>query len=288
MVTSITVGNPNSSAAENNGFNFAQIQENFSKYIVTPVNAFGLGGFVFDIEGENTITLTSDITDHYLEDNSAAQDHIAVKPQIVSLRSYVGELVYQVDPNTNTNLQKAVQKLTILNAYLPVLSKAAQQIQSSLTLGSQAFTSGGVLKLASSALRPPVLNNIVDLWALTKNLNPAANKQQQAYLYFKALQEQKMLVSLQTPFEFVTNMAIETIVATQEETTRTMSDFSITLKKIRTVSVASVEFDPNKYQNRSQQQAQGTAEQGNNQGQDSSLTSPLLKIKENLGSLLDG
>ncbi len=288
MVTSINVGNPQSSAAQDNGFNFAQIQENFSKYIVTPVNAFGLGGFVFDVEGENTITLTSDITDHYLEDNSAVQDHIAIKPQIVTLRSYVGELVYQVDATTNTNLQKAVQKLTILNAYLPVLSKAAQQIQSSLTLGSQSFTSGGVLKLASSALRPPILNNIVDLWALTKNLNPAASKQQQAYLYFKALQEQKILVSLQTPFEFVTNMAIESIVATQTEDTRTMSDFSVTLKKIRTVSVRSIEFDPNKYQNRSQQQAQGTAEQGNNQGQDSTLVSPLLKIKENLGSLIDG
>jgi hypothetical protein len=280
----ININAPSPIAEENESL-VAKIQKNFGAYVVTPLNAFGLGGFIFDVEGETSITLSADITDHFLEDNVAIQDHIGIRPQRVTLRSYVGELVYQVDSKTNTVLQKVVQKLTVLNAYLPALSNAAQQIQSSLSLASQSFTSGEIFNLASSALRPPNLNNIVDLWALTKNLNPAASKQQQAYLYFKALQEQKILVSLQTPFEFVTNMAIETIVATQDETTRNMSDFSLTLKKIRTVAVNTVSFDPNKYQNRSQQQAQNTSEQGNNQGGQEPMQSLLFKMRKNLGDL---
>lgn len=278
MVTSINVGQlADNSAAAENGLSFAQIQENFAKFIVTPLNAFGLGGFLFDVEGETTSDLTSDITDHYLEDNVAVQDHIALKPQILTLRGYVGEVVYEGGAPSSTILQKAVQKLTVLNSFLPTLSKAAQQIQSSLSLSSLDFTPSGLASRASTLLTSPTLNNVVDLWALTKNINPAASKQQKAFMYFKALQEGKLLISLQTPFEFITNMAIIKVVALQDERSKYISDFSITLKKIRTVSVRSVQFDPKKYQNRTQQQAEPTAQQGNNQGQQEPLTSTLFK-----------
>lgn len=286
MTTSINVGQiADNSAANENASLFAQIQENFGKFIVTPANAFGLGGFVFDIEGETSNTLVSDITDHFLEDNTAVQDHIAIRPQRVTLRSYVGEKVFYTQESTPTNLQKAVQKLTTLDAFLPALSQSAQQIQSTLSLASLPFTSNSISNAVSDLTKSTTLNSIVNLWALTKNLNPAASKQQQAYLYLKALQQQKILVSLQTPFEFVTNMAIESLAATQTEDTRTMSDFSITLKKIQTVSTATVQFDPKQYQNRAQQQAQPTAQQGNNQGGEVDLESTLHQLTGNLKSV---
>lgn len=260
-----------------NAISFAQISESFSKYVVTPLNAFGLGGFVFDIEGETSNTLSAEITDHYLENNEAVQDHIAIKPLKVTLRSYVGELVYETDTTTNTILQKVVQKLTVLSQYLPILAKQAQQVQSSLRVG--ALNSNTI----KQGLTSPILNNVIDLWAMTKNLNPAASKQQQAYLYFKALLEQKLLVSLQTPFEFVTNMAVEEVIATQDETTRSMCDFSITLKKIRVAATKVTRFDPSKYQSsgisgvgeqpRAAEQIQPVQEQGNNQGGEVSITS---------------
>lgn len=277
MVTQINVGQIDNSAAAENGLSFAQIQDSFSKFIVTPLNAFGLGGFLFDVEGETASDLSSEITDHYLEDNVAVQDHIALKPQTVTLSGYVGELVYEGGAPSSITLQKAVQKLTILNSYLPTLSKAAQQIQSSLSLSSLEFTPEGIASRASTLLTSPTLNNVVDLWALTKNINPAASKQQKAFTYFKALQEQKLLISLQTPFEFITNMAVMSVSAIQDEKSKYMSDFSITLKKIRTVSVRSVQFDPKKYQNRTQQQSEPTAQLGNNQGQAEPLTSNLFK-----------
>ena len=58
--------------------------DSLKQYVVTPLNAFGVGGFVFDSEGDTTVNLSADITDHYLEDNTSVQDHIAIKPKRVT------------------------------------------------------------------------------------------------------------------------------------------------------------------------------------------------------------
>lgn len=196
------------------------------QYVVTPVNAFGLGGFVFDIEGDSVINLSTEITDHYLEDNSAVQDHISIRPKRVILRRYVGELVFQPDQNLNSKVQTVVQKLTSLSSFLPVLSKGAQQI---FALKSQDFTFNSL----RDSITSKTVNQLTDYWTFGKNLLGQENRQQQAYTYLKSLMEQRILVSLQTPFEFVNNMAIESIVAVQPEGSKYISDFSIILKQIR-------------------------------------------------------
>ncbi len=200
----------------------------FNSYLVTPANAFGLGGFLFDVEGETRAELTAEITDHYLEDNTAIQDHIAIRPKKFTLKGYVGELVFSPDGNPASFLQTAVQKLTELSPVLPVLSQAAQQAK-------QFYASGSI-----STLGLGNVSQAADYWATVKNLGAGSSKQQAAYQYFKALWEQKILVSVQTPFEFVANMAIESIIGIQSESSKFICDFSIVLKQIRTVSELSV------------------------------------------------
>ncbi len=200
-----------------------KLHDNFSQYIVQPLNAFGFGGFVFDIAGEETTHLASEITDHYVEDNTAIQDHIAIKPVRFILKNYVGELVHRTDKSTNTFLQNVTQKMTVLNSYLPNIAAQADQIQQ-------------ILKAPKSATFEQISNSALDLWTLTKNLNPASTKQAQAYAYFKAMQQQKILTSIQTPYEFLNNMAIESVVGRQSEDTVSMSDFTVTLKQIRTAA----------------------------------------------------
>ncbi len=39
-----------------------------------------IGAFVFDYAGEVSSELHADITDHYTEDNTVVQDHIALNP----------------------------------------------------------------------------------------------------------------------------------------------------------------------------------------------------------------
>lgn len=211
-----------------------------NRYLVTPLNAFGLGGFVFDIEGETAMNLSTEITDHYLEDNTSVQDHIAVRPKKITLKSYVGELVYRQDDESNTFVQKAVQKLTVLSSFLPILSRGARQITDMINTSRNQDVSLGNITLET-------INKTTDYWAFVKNLVSSSSKQQQAYQYFKALMEQKILVSVQTPFEFVNNMAIESITAVQGEGSRFVSDFSIVLKQIRTVSILTTAANASRY-----------------------------------------
>lgn len=209
--------------------NFDLITEAVNKFIVTPLNAFGLGGFVFDIEGDTTMNLSTDITDHYLEDNRTVQDHIAVRPKRVILKSYVGELVYREDTQSNTPVQQVVRKLTTVSQFLPTLSQAATQAKEFIDSKRASTLSLGDITLES-------VNKTLDYWSAVKNIAGAiGNNQQAAYQYFKALMEQKILTSVQTPYEFLPNMAIESIVAIQSEKSRYISDFSITLKQIRMV-----------------------------------------------------
>lgn len=214
---------------------FDILASSLNNYVVTPLNAFGLGGFLFDIEDETNVTLTADITDHFLEDNSTVQDHIALKPKKITLKGFVGELVHENDDSETSTVEKVTQKLTVLNSYLPILSDGSGQIADILRDDNNTeFTLEGVNKTA-------------DYWAFVKNILAPDNKQQQAYLYFKALFEGRFLLSVQTPFEFMSRMVIESIVAKQDGGSKYISDFTITLKQIRSVDVLNVEGDSTVY-----------------------------------------
>jgi hypothetical protein len=211
----------------------SKISSAITQYVVRPLNAFGLGGFIFDIEGDTSISLISEITDHYTENNVAVQDHIAVAPLRIQLRHYVGELVHL--PNGGggkKKTQKLVQKLTVISSYLPSIATSAQQ-------AVDLFNG----KLTTDSIYPTLTNKLLDLWTLTKNLHQTKGKQQQAYAYLKSLQQQKILVSVQTPFEFIPNMAIESIVATQDENNSFVSSFEITLKQMRFASTITKAYD---------------------------------------------
>src|SRR5271170_7629799 len=71
---------------------------------------------LFHYEGEQTVALESDITDHYIEDNTAIQDQIALKPVMITTHGFIGEL-NDVPPSFLSLLQSASQKLTTISAY---------------------------------------------------------------------------------------------------------------------------------------------------------------------------
>lgn len=208
-----------------------EVKDAFSKYVVQPINMFGLAGFVFDIEGESNAVLSADITDHYTESNSAIQDHVAIRPKRVTLNTYVGELVHRRDGQTNTFTQKLGRKLNVVNSYLPAFTSGMEQLFNIVEGNREDITFDSALRDAS------------DIWGVVKNLNPPIPVQQQAYMYFKSLLETKQIVSVQTPFEYMTNMVVETVFATQSEDTKSITSFGITLKEIRRVSVKNEAFE---------------------------------------------
>src|ERR1035437_4411399 len=121
-----------------------------SKYVLNPYGMKGIAGFVFDYEGEDRLSLESEISDHYAEDNSSIQDHIALRPYKVTLRGFVSELLL---PGVGTGifgqLTQLQQKLGTTGAYLGKYtpqglqklqgqaSKAVNQIQNYANEASQ-------------------------------------------------------------------------------------------------------------------------------------------------------
>lgn len=217
------------SLASQVGTSLTAITSDIQQYVVAPSAAFGLAGYIFNAQGENINQLSADITDHYLEDNTAVQDQIAIRPKRITLKGYVGEVVYNgSNPGVTGVLASVAEKLTNVAAFLPVLSAAATQAQ-------------------AAALPPITFDNVLsassNIYGIVQNILGATGNmanQQNAYTYFESLMNSKTLMSIQTPWEFVTNFAIESVVAIQDEKTMFMTDFSITLKQIRIASTGTV------------------------------------------------
>jgi hypothetical protein len=81
-------------------------------------------GILFNYEGEQNVTLTADITDHFIENNTAVQDQIAIKPIVITTQGFVGEL-NDIPPAALALLKTAAEKLTLISAYVPSLSTTA-------------------------------------------------------------------------------------------------------------------------------------------------------------------
>ena len=72
--------------------------------IVRPNNPpAGIGGFLFDIPGDEEIRMKSAITRHYVENNTPISDHIALEPEIITLRGVIAELTTALQVSSSSN-----------------------------------------------------------------------------------------------------------------------------------------------------------------------------------------
>ena len=223
--------------------NQADITSNLvNKFVVSPVVNLGIAGFEFDIFEEHKIESQAEITDHFVEDNSTIQDHIAIKPDKITLRGFVGEVVNEVAEPKST-IAELTEKLTTIAGYIPVVTGAARQIQNQIKNN----------KLNTADDLAGAVGTGVDLFQAWKALNPPDTEQAKAYNFFKALFDAKQLVAVDTPFGFFSDLVIENLVAIQGDNAY-ISDFSITLKQFRTADTQLVDFDEKKSQGRTSNQ----------------------------------
>lgn len=226
-----------------------------NKYIVKPRTASGIGGFVFDYEGEDTVTLQAEITDHYLESNDPVQDHIAQKPVRVVLRGFVSELAQKAPAGLVGALAAIQNKLTAVPAYLGKYTPGAiQGIQRSLTT-VQSTVNQINLGLAK-------VQNIV---SFLPGAAPQKSKQQVAFAQLQALWLSRQVLTVQTPYQYFDSMVIESISFIQPEETQSWSDISVTLKQLRFVETKSVAASST-FGGRAANQRQSQVSQGKTQG----------------------
>lgn len=199
-----------------------------SNVFVSFTGTAGIAGFVFDVSKETTVELDSSITDHYIETGTTVQDHIALAPERVTVSGFQGEYKNLV-ANTKGILQNITEKLITISSYLPALNSAADSVYNAISGNNFSDMSVGDLVSLGADVGS-------DLFKAYRDINIPQNSQQEAFIYFEALRNARQTFTIETPFRYYTNMAIESIKAIQDSTTVDMSSFEITFKRIRYVS----------------------------------------------------
>jgi hypothetical protein len=191
---------------------------------------------LFNYEVDNKASLESDITDYFVEDNTAINDQISLKPEIVTVRGLVGEL-NNVAPSFLSGIaETARDRLTNIGAYAPELSLTAQR---AYNLAFQAY------QLANNSLQNinATLDSAFDLSNDTvigsdgieeNRLQGRSQTQQQIYFRkFYTYWRNRTLFTIQTPWAIFKNMAIQKLTAIQDGESDLISDFEIQFKIIR-------------------------------------------------------
>lgn len=176
--------------------------------------------FLFNYTGEDTVSLTSDITDHFVEDNTSLQDHISLKPVTVTTQGFIGEL-NNVPPDILAIAKFVTDRLATLGPFVPQITRTAQIGYNTAVSAYQ--TANLVAKTAVS-----VFDNLTGNGA-----NFPQNQQQKAFNQFFKYWQTRTLFTVQTPWRVFQDMAILSLRAVQDDETKVISNFEITFKQIR-------------------------------------------------------
>lgn len=207
----------------------------------------GIDGFLFDIAMTDNITHTAQITDHYAEDNSYIQDHVAIAPMTITLVGKVGELVY-TRASGITFLKAMADRLTPLGVLTPSQSLQAQKAISAFETAKSAYKS-----LEKN------YRTLSDLISGKETLN----RQQEAYAKLEGFFLGRSLLSVETPWKTYQNMVIESLAADQDESSNMETTFTVTFKQMRFVEIKTAQA---KMVGRAKQQISQPANRGTQRG----------------------
>lgn len=250
--------NPLNAVANGSGY----LNNLANKYILKPASAQGLAGFVFDYEGSTEVVVSSEITDHYSEQNTFFNDQVAQKPQRVTLNGFVGEIVANANVGILGVLNTLQGKLTTLEA---IGGKYTPSIVQKISAGVTSATTT-VNKIDNAVSRA---QNLVGLFIGSA---PAPTKQELAYQNLYSLWSTNQVFTLVTPFNYFRSVVIEHMTFVQDELTKQWSEISVTVKEVRFTGVVpqgpgiSAQLAAQSQQGRSQYSSQAQVNNGKTQG----------------------
>lgn len=196
--------------------------------LVTPANPPpGISGFLLDVVDEDTVELSSDVTDHYTERNTAIQDHVALRPETVTLHGVVSELSVLRVPEAapETSVRNSLPDNSDLS---PELTEGAVQNKRDATPPTQA-TASPFAKYEN---------------AYGKIGAQVGRKQADVYSYFYQLWKGRQFVTVETAWGTWPMMVLQTLRAEQPADSRFKSEFYATFKAIRFASDITVSVKP--------------------------------------------
>ena len=221
----------------------SQLQKTASQYFIKPNPSSGIQGFKMDIIGSQEMTLGSDVTDHYVESNTAYQDQISLKPIIYTISGEVGEVVFEDKGNEESPKQKPEQNLTTISELAPPITDSATQNHEAVE-----YVPGE------------------DDISWDSFLTETQSEQEKAYLLLRTLRDARIPIDVWTPWTNLTNYVITSVRLSQPESSRDKTLITIEMKEFRELSLTYVEYDASKHQGRNAAQASSNVNQGQENG----------------------
>ena len=246
------------------------LKDHINEYFIIGDTAEGVIDLKLDIVGDESLTADCDVTDHYVETNTARQDQISLKPKEYSISGEVGELVWYQKDSASQVVGQVAQKLEGLISFLPLRSKSFNQMKSKAMKAAQWVdtASNAVSQLSN------LYNKVIGYDEDNKEITRSITHQMQAYQKLTDYRDNRKVVSIETPWGILENYVITSLKFSQSRSTKDKSQISITFKEFRTVSIGNyVKFDPNKYQGDAAFENQPKIDNGTTSGTDASLPS---------------
>ena len=212
-------------------------------------NSTGLDeAILFNFEMDNKVNLESDITDYFVEDNTALQDQISLKPETITVRGVVGELNNVPPAILDGLVATARDRLVNISAYAPELSLTAQRAYNLAFQGYQLAANSlknvnATLESAFNQFSGENISNETIIGSngiVERNGFAATSSQTQQQIYFRKFYtywRNRNLFTVQTPWAIFKNMAIQKLTAIQDDESELISDFEIQFKAIRFAEV---------------------------------------------------
>ena len=209
-----------------------------------------LTDYYFDIIKGHSISINNQITDYYLENNTAVQDHIAHAPITITLSGISGEIVYtttQAERDYSKELVQAVSyanrqnlnnKLTALLVLTPSTSNMTQRAKNAYDyIEASAGRYIGILRRFRNSDTPmDKYNGTSDIFKETRL--------QEIHRKLMLLRNNNTALWVHTPYGDYLNMYIQSITLRQNDENY-ITDIEMTLKQLNFAEVKYTEVDKN-------------------------------------------
>jgi hypothetical protein len=218
-------------------------------------NAAAQPALLFHYEGENSVDCKSDITDHFVEDNTSIADQIALRPESIRVQGFIGDL-NDIPPNQAfRTLKLLADKLVTVGAYTPGLSATAV-----LAYNQAAFLYSVGLNAANTAVSSAQsIGNavsgggagglaVVGSNGLSNDGLFIQSKQQIAFQQFYGYWRKRTLFTVQTPWAVFQSCAIDSLRVLQTSESNSVTEFEVTFKTMRFASTQNFSSNANNTQ----------------------------------------
>lgn len=210
--------------------------------------------FIFDVKKEYKLNLSSDITDHYVEDNVAIQDHIGLKPIILEVTGCIGEvdLSSRTTKNKSKNENKIANEIgvnkkgNIFNSVDSYLGRMGSLSSFAPNITNQALDIYNTAKFGyatvSKIINLDKQDKIKSGFDYTEDYDEETIKITKQFSYidwFKTQWWNRASFTIVTPYGVLTDMYILDLSASQPENTRYVTNLSIKFKQIRKAHIIS-------------------------------------------------